>query len=112
MMGRSRAKSPEHSVLYKAIFRRIPVPVALVDRDLVVEDASEAYARLAGAELPSLLGAPLAVVFPNGDVVAGARSAAGGGAGFAGDGSVAGGTVVHVRVEPIDGEARGLAMIS
>jgi signal transduction histidine kinase len=92
----------------------MPLPVALVDRDLLVHDASETYAEIAGAGLPSLLGAPLAVVFAADDAVERARRAVAEGARFEGWGAtVPSGFAVRVRIEALDGEdRRALALIS
>jgi len=114
MMIASPANIREYRVLYQAIFRRIPIPVAIVDRDLAVCDANEAYARLFGEDLSSLLGAPLAVIFATGDLAAGARAAASGGDAFSTEAAAAGGIPVRVRVESIEDEEepRGLAIIT
>lgn len=62
---------------YAAIFRQLPVPLAIVDHEFVILDASEAYALLAGRKLHELVGEPLAVAF-NGtvpdDIVAAIRN--------------------------------------
>ena len=51
---------------YIELLRRLPVPVALVDAELVVHDASDAYFTLVGASRDEAIGAPLAVALPPG----------------------------------------------
>src|SRR5262245_3635404 len=111
MMAASRAKSSEHSVLYKALFRRIPLPVALVDGDLVVRDASQAYANVAGRDLPSLLGAPLAVVFASGETATSFRAAAASGEHFSCEAASLGGLPVHLDVDPVEDEEGATALV-
>jgi signal transduction histidine kinase len=88
----------------------MPLPVALVDRDLVVYDASDAYAETAGATLSSLLGARLAVEFADGDMER-AREAVGTGAAFEADAVARGSVAVRVRLEALDGDDRALAFL-
>jgi signal transduction histidine kinase len=88
----------------------MPTPVALVDRDLIVHDASGAYAEIVGEALSSLLGAPLAVEFAEGEA-ARAREAVGSGEGFEAAGVARGTLAVRVRLEALDGEGRSLAFL-
>ncbi len=100
-------------MLYEILFRRMPLPVALVDRDLIVLDASDAYAALAGAELSRLRGAPLAVIFPDEAASLAARGAVAGASAYEG-GAVAtpSGSAVSVRIIGIEGEQQNaLALV-
>jgi signal transduction histidine kinase len=92
----------------------MPLPVALVDEELTVIDASEAYAELAGTEFAGLVGAPLAVVFPTGAAAEAARAAVAGGSRFEGTAiAEPSGFVVRVRIAAFDDEARrALALVS
>ncbi len=87
------------------------MPVALVDGDLVVHDASEAYADMSGKDLPSLLGMPLAVVFANGDEGASARAAAAAGERYHCDAASIGGLPVHLDVDPIEDDEGARALV-
>ena len=60
-------------MLYEQLFRALPVAVAVVDADLVVRDANDAYVAMAGASRSTAIGAPLVVALPNGAAVDGGQ---------------------------------------
>jgi signal transduction histidine kinase len=99
-------------VLYELLFRRLPLPVALVDHDLIVHDANEAYTRLAGVESAELVGVPLAITFPSVDAADAARSAASGGSAFE-EAGMLGSHRVTVRIASLDGaDDRALVFVT
>ena len=60
-------------MLYEQLFRSIPLPVAVVDAELVVHDANEAFCALVGTRRSDAIGAPLGVAVPQGAAVAGGQ---------------------------------------
>lgn len=66
----STSSHRDNPLEYAAIFRRLPVALAIVDHELVVLDASEAYALLARTSLGDVVGQPLGVAFDGTDTSA------------------------------------------
>ena len=89
---------------YIQLLRRLPVPVALVDAELVVHDASDAYFALVGVSRESAIGAPLAVALPPG---AASMATVGGELELE-----LGGRPARLRIEPLDVDpARAVAVL-
>jgi nitrogen-specific signal transduction histidine kinase len=114
MIVATSSRPPENTVQYELLFRRMPLPVALVDRDLVVHDASEAYSAFVGVELRLLLGTSLQVAFADAEAATAAREAAGGAAPFDATATLApDGQPVRVRIAGLDGEeGRALVVVT
>ncbi|GAA1908301.1 hypothetical protein GCM10009716_17810 [Streptomyces sodiiphilus] len=55
----------EPEINYAAVFRALPSAVLLMDPELSIVDANDAYLRLTGRELPDLLGRHLFDAFPD-----------------------------------------------
>jgi serine phosphatase RsbU (regulator of sigma subunit) len=51
---------------YAAVFAAVPIPLVVLDRDLVVREANEAYQRVTGQSRDSLVGHPLIEAFGDG----------------------------------------------
>lgn len=62
-MGRIREQNEplRSDVLYKILFQQLPIPVAIVDSDLVIRDANAGFAALSGAAPEDILGAKVAL---------------------------------------------------
>jgi len=95
---------------YQALFRRLPVAAAVIDENLTVCDANEAYAAMAGG---AVAGATLAVAFESesGEYDGGddAREAVKAGESFACDGH-SGDRVLRIDIAPLAGEEGPLAI--
>lgn len=98
-----------YTVLYRDIFRKLPFAVAVVDCDLVVHDANEAFGELVGDDLEAVIGSELAVDFASDETASAVRAAACGGE-LACDATTRLGAPVRVRVERLEGE-EGRALV-
>lgn len=96
---------------YQALFRRLPLAAAVVDENLMVRDANEAYAAMAGG---AVAGARLAVAFEpvttEGDPRDGARRAIENGQPFACDGH-SGDRHVRIEIGPLAFDEGPLAVV-
>ena len=54
---------------YTHLLRHLPIPVALVDADMIIHDASDAYCALVGSSREQLVGAPLVAAISDAAVV-------------------------------------------
>ncbi|MBK6313644.1 MAG: PAS domain-containing protein [Blastocatellia bacterium] len=112
-MIRRRSDSPPmyDPEFYQALFRRLPLAAAVVDENLTVRDANEAYAAMAGG---AVAGARLAVFFEpattEGDPRDSARSAIKGCEAFACDGH-SGDRHVRIEIAPLTVDGEPLAVV-
>lgn len=112
-MIRRRSDSPPmyDPEFYQALFRRLPLAAAVVDENLTVRDANEAYAAMAGG---AVAGARLAVFFEpattDGDPRDNVRSAIKGCEAFACDGH-SGDRHVRIEIAPLTVDGEPLAVV-
>lgn len=100
-------------MLYEILFRQIPMPVALVDGQLIVQDASDAYTVAVRSDREQLIGSSLDQIFSLGDHADAARRAIRAGAAFEVESNPAvTGRPMLVRVEPVvDMDDRGAIVV-
>lgn len=112
MIRRRRESPPTYDPeFYQAVFRRLPLAAAIVDENLTVRDANEAYAAMAGG---AVSGATLAAAFEpattEGDPRADARVAIQNGQPYACDGH-SGDRHVRIEIAPLAFEKGALAVV-
>ena len=96
-------------MVYEQVFRELPYPVALVDGDLTVRDATPSFAERLGVAVDGLVGARLTVDESREE---GADERAGGTGPRRGLAAVGHGRRAEVTIRPVAGHAESLSLVT
>lgn len=92
-------------MVYESVFRQLPYPLALVDAELTIRDATAAFAETFGSTVGRLVGTPLELEPGNDGLVSAARP-------FDGVVALEPGLEVAVSLRPVEGHEGALALVT